>query len=224
MFLFVRSWRFPCLLCSFLTLISCTYSSKATRRLYQQALHKKPYDVIIVPGVPFENGQWEQVMKGRVYWSKFLYDRGVARNIIYSGNAVYSPYAEGQIMAMYAIALGIPKEHVYSEVKAQHSTENVYYSYRLARKLGFKSIAVASDPFQTHMIRRFTRRKVSPDIGLIPMVEDSVKAMESEMKDPVIDPAPAYRNDFIPLTKREGFWKRWRGTRGKNIDSTAYAQ
>lgn len=173
MFSFVRSWWFLCLLCPFLMLISCTYSSKATRRLYRQALRKKPYDVVIVPGVPFENGQWGRVMKVRVYWSKFLYDHGVARNIIYSGNAVYTPYAEGQIMAMYAIALGIPKEHVYSEVRAEHSTENVYYSYQLARKLGFRSMALASDPSQTHLLRKFTRKKVSADIDLIPMVEDS---------------------------------------------------
>ncbi|MDP4251461.1 MAG: YdcF family protein [Bacteroidota bacterium] len=220
--LFVRSWRFPCLLCPFLTLLSCSYSSRETRKLYQQALQKKPYDVIIVPGVPFENGQWSRVMKGRIYWSKFLYDHGIARNIIYSGSAVYTPYTEGEIMALYAISLGIPKEHIYSETRAQHSTENVYYAYRLARKMGFKTVALASDPFQTHMLRKFTRKKVSAGIGLIPMVEDSLKAMEPEMKDPVIDPQSAYRKDFISITKRENFWQRWRGTLGRNIKSTAY--
>ena len=29
------------------------------------------FDVIIVPGVPFENNQWRPgIMKGRVYWSE----------------------------------------------------------------------------------------------------------------------------------------------------------
>jgi len=202
----------------FLSLISCAYSSKATKKLYRQALEKKPYDVIIVPGVPFENGKWGRVMKGRIYWSKYLYDQGLTRNIIYSGSDVYSPYVEGEIMAAYAVALGIPKEHIFSETRAEHSTGNVYYSYLLARKLGFKKIALASDPFQTRMLRRFTRKKVSDSIDLIPMVEEHLRKMEPEMTDPVINAEPAYRKDFVSLKKREGFWKRLRGTLGKNID------
>jgi uncharacterized SAM-binding protein YcdF (DUF218 family) len=222
MTLFNRSWSYPCLFCPILTLFSCSFSSKATKRLYQQALERKPYDAIIVPGAPFENGQWSQVMKGRIYWSKFLFDHGIALNIIYSGAAVYSPYVEGEIMAQYALALGIPKEHVYSETHAEHSTENVYYGYKLARKLGFKTIALASDPFQTRLLRKFTRKRVNADIGLIPMVEDSLLAMEPQMKDPIINTEGAYRKDFVSIKKREGFWKRWRGTFGKNLDSTVY--
>lgn len=181
-----------------------------------------PYDVIIVPGVPFNDGRWSRVMKGRVYWSKLLFDEGIAKNIIYSGSAVYSPYEEGKIMAAYAVALGIPAEHVFSEVRAEHSSENVWYSSRLARNLGFRRIAVASDPFQTKMLRRFAKRKVSADIGLIPIVEDSLKAMESSMTDPEIDPSPAFRKNFVNIKKREGLFTRLRGTLGKNIDSTAY--
>src|SRR6185437_15788419 len=115
-----------CIFCPILTLISCSFSSKATKKLYQQALEKKPYDVIIVPGVPFQNGLWDRVMKGRVYWSKYLFERGITRNIIYSGSDVYTPYVEGEIMALYAVALGIPKAHVFSETRAEHSTGNVY--------------------------------------------------------------------------------------------------
>jgi uncharacterized SAM-binding protein YcdF (DUF218 family) len=216
--------KIPCLYCPLLTLLSCSYSSRATKELYQEALKHKPYDAIIVPGVPFENGQWSRVMKGRIYWSKFLYDRGVTRNIIYSGSAVYSPYVEGEIMALYTVALGVPKEHVFSETHAEHSTENVYYSYKLARNLGFRKIALASDPFQTRMLRNFVRRKVDPSVAMIPMVEDSLRAMEPEMRDPVIDPAPAFRKDFVSLKKRQGLLKRIWGTLGKNIDSTLYPQ
>ncbi len=213
-----NSWTIPCIFCPILTLFSCSFSSRATKKLYQQALQKKPFDVIIVPGSPFESGQWSRTMKGRIYWSKFLYDRGITRNIIYSGAAVYSPYVEAEIMAQYAVALGIPREHVYCETRAEHSTENVYYSYKLAVKLGFKTIAIASDPFQTRLLRRFTRRKVSGAVALIPMVMDSMALLEPEMKDPEINPEKAYQEDFINIKKREGIWKRWRGTLGKNID------
>ena len=209
-----------CIFCPILTLISCSFSSKATKKLYQQAQEKKPYDVIIVPGIPFENGRWGRVMKGRIYWSKYLFDQGVTRNIIYSGSDVYTPYVEGEVMALYAEALGIPKAHIFSETRAEHSTGNVYYSYKLALSLGFKKIALASDPFQTRMLRKFTRKKVSASIDLIPMVEDYLPTKETEMKDPVINPGSAYRENFISLKKREGFWKRLRGTLGKNIDRT----
>lgn len=180
------------------------------------------FDAIIVPGVPFENNQWSRVMKGRVYWSKYLYDKGIAKNIIYSGSAVYSPYYEGKIMALYAEALGIPKAHIYTEIKAEHSTENIYYSYKLAKKLGFNRIALASDPFQTKLLRKYVRKRFDPAIALIPFVVDTLVVIEPGMTDPPIDYQQAFNKNFISIKKREGFWKRWRGTRGKNIDMKAY--
>jgi hypothetical protein len=180
------------------------------------------YDMVVVPGVPFENGIWSPYMKARVYWSKFLYDKGIAKNIMYSGSAVYSPYYEGEIMALYAIAIGIPKEHVFTETKAEHSTENIYYSYKKAKKLGFKRIALASDDFQTKSLRRFIYKIISPDVGIIPIVNDSLKAMVPMMTDPKIDYQQAFVKNFISLPERENFWKRLRGTRGLNVDTNAY--
>jgi hypothetical protein len=200
---------------------ACSYSSKASKKLLKQSVNKQ-YDIIIVPGVPFENEKWSRVMKGRVYWSKYLYDNGIAKNVMYSGSSVYTPYYEASIMALYAEAIGIPKKNIFTETKAEHSTENIYYSYKKAKKLGFNKIALASDPFQTKMLRRFVRKKVSDEVGLIPMVIDTMKTMETGMSDPVIDFKQAYNKDFIPLVKRENFWKRLRGTRGLNLDTTAY--
>ncbi len=185
-------------------------------------MQEEPYDLIVVPGVPFENGEWSRIMKFRVYWSKFLYDKGIAKNVMYSGSSVYTPYYEASIMAMYAHALGIPKENIYEETKAEHSTENIYYSYKKAKKLGFKRIALASDPFQTKMLKKFTRRKVGEEVGLLPMVFDTINAMMPTMVDPAIDPAPAFVPNFVPLTERETFWQRFRGTRGLRLDEQAY--
>jgi uncharacterized SAM-binding protein YcdF (DUF218 family) len=204
-----------------LTMHSCSFSSKATKRLLKESV-KAPFDIVVVPGVPFENGLWSRTMKGRVYWAKYLYDNGITKNIIFSGAAVYTPYYEAKIMALYAEALGIPKENIFAETKAEHSTENIYYAYKKAKKLGFARIGLASDPFQTKMLRRFSRKRVSADIGLVPFVTDTLKVIEPSMTDPVIDPQQAFDKDFIPLTVRQGFWKRLRGTMGKNIDRKAY--
>ena len=200
---------------------SCSFSSKTTRRLFKESANEQ-YDLIIVPGVPFENGTWSRVMKGRVYWSKYLYDKGIAKNIMYSGNSVYTPYYEAEIMAMYAEAIGIPKANIYTETKAEHSTENVYYSYKKAKKLGFSKIALATDPFQAKLLRRFTREKVSPDVKLIPFVVDTLRTIEPDMVDPVINPEQAFNKNFVSITTRQTFWQRFRGTRGLTLDTTAY--
>jgi hypothetical protein len=161
-------------------------------------------------------------MKARVYWSKYLYERGMAKNIMYSGSSVYSPYYEAEIMALYAQALGIPQKSIFTETRAEHSTENIYYSYRKAKLLGFKKIALASDPFQTKLLRRYTRKRVSREVKLIPIVIDTLRMMEPQMTDPVIDYRQAFNKNFVSILKRENFWKRLRGTRGRNVDTTAY--
>jgi uncharacterized SAM-binding protein YcdF (DUF218 family) len=200
---------------------ACTFSPKMQKKLFAK-IENKQFDIIIVPGIPFENNQWDTIMKGRVYWAKYLFDKGIAKNIIFSGAAVYSPYYEAKIMALYAEALGIPKEHIFTETKAEHTTENVYYSYKLAKKLGFNSMAFASDPFQTKLMRRYIRKKISDSIPVIPFVVDTLKIIATTMIDPVIDYKLAFKENFISLKKRENVWKRWRGTRGKNVDAKVY--
>jgi uncharacterized SAM-binding protein YcdF (DUF218 family) len=202
-------------------LYSCSFSSRATKRLFDKA-SSKSYDVIIVPGAPFEDSLWGRTVKGRVYWSKFLFDKGISKNIMYSGSSVYTPYYEAVIMALYAEAIGIPAEHIFTETKAEHSTENIIYSYKKAKQLGFEKIAVASDPFQTKLLRRYIRKRVSKEIDLIPFVVDTLKKIEPLMIDPVIEHQLALDKDFVSLKQREGFWKRLRGTRGLNVDTTLY--
>ncbi|KXK47083.1 MAG: hypothetical protein FNNCIFGK_02024 [Bacteroidia bacterium] len=201
---------------------SCYFNSRKAAGLLKDA-EKKTYDIIVVPGVPLVNGQWSDVMKARVYWSKYLFDKGIARNIMYSGSSVYTPYKEGEVMAMYAKAIGIPAEHIFTETKAEHSTENIYYSYKKAKKLGFNTVALASDPFQSKLLKSFIKRKVSREVGIIPFIADTLRAMQPTMTDPVLDFSALKVENFTALPEREGFWKRFRGTRGHNIDKNAYS-
>ncbi len=180
------------------------------------------YDIIVVPGVPLEGGTWTPTMKARVYWSKYLFEKGIAKNIMYSGSAVYTPYYEGKVMAMFAEAIGIPKENIFTETKAEHSTENIYYSYKKAWKLGFRKMALASDPFQTKLLRRFTRKRVSEDVALIPIVYDTLRSLEPKMINPKINSEDAFDKDFISIMERETFWQRFKGTRGLQLDKDAY--
>lgn len=203
------------LLFTTLLLSSCTFFRPGPTKLYSLALKAAPFDVIIVPGVPFDGSKWSMAMKGRVIWADYLYKQGIAKNIIFSGGAVYSPYVEGKIMALYAEALGTPKEHVFIEDKAEHSTENIYNSYLLARKLGFTKIAVASDPFQSNLLMRFTKRRFKLPITHIPYLISTLSTIDDV--DPAIDPVSAFVENFKSIVETQSKWHRFRGTRGKNI-------
>jgi uncharacterized SAM-binding protein YcdF (DUF218 family) len=196
---------------------SCVFFGPSEKKLYSLAEIKKPYDVIIVPGVPFDSvlGDWNFAMKGRVYWSAYLYEKGIAKNIIYSGAAVYTPYVEAEIMRMFGEQLGIPAEHIYVETKAEHSTENVYYSYYLAKNLGFEKIAIATDPFQAKMLKGYPG-KIKLKIDFIPFVMDSLRTMEkkSSIK---IDAEKAKMKGFSSIADRQSRFKRIWGTLGKNV-------
>lgn len=198
------------------SLCGCVSYRKRPTRLYEDVLSKKTtFDAGIVPGVPFKNGEWDTVMKGRVIWAVQLFRQGVIRNIIFSGGAVYSPYYEARIMGLYAQQLGIPETHIFYETRAEHSTENVFFSYQIARQQGFKSVALVTDPFQSSMIKGFTRRRFGTRVVHIPFMVDTVKKYNHI--DPVIDPAPAYVQPFRSILDREGFFRRFRGTLGAFI-------
>jgi hypothetical protein len=118
-------------------------------------------------------------------------------------------------MKTYADSMGVPANHTFAETKAEHSTENVWNSMRMARRMGFNKIALATDPFQTKMIGGFLR-KHAKGLAKIPI---NFKQLNSDSYTlPVIDPtACAAPKTFVALPEREGFFKRLRGTFGKNI-------
>ena len=190
-------------------LVSC----KSPEKIYAANIKDAPYDAIIVPGVPYDTA-WSRTMKGRVLWSYHLYKNGIAKNIIYSGSAVYTPYVESRIMAEYAKALGIPETHIFTEENAEHSTENLSYSLAIAQAKGFENIALATDPYQNAMLQSFGRRK-NLSVTFLPFITDTLE--QYSHIDVVIDPAPAYRQNFVALPDREGFFKRLMGTLGFNV-------
>lgn len=131
----------------FLLLNACSLNKRIALQK-EKALNKAPYDVLIIPGYPYKANSHKELFAIRIYWAKDLYDKGITKNIIFSGNAVHSPYYEGKTMRLFAIKLGIPAEHIYTENEALHTNENVTNGKKLAKKLGFENIAYATDPFQ----------------------------------------------------------------------------
>ncbi len=192
-------------------------SSKSQEHYIEQVKELKHYDVIIVPGVPYKDPTLEIVLKARILWAKYLFDNNIARNIIFSGAAVYNPYIEGVVMRIYADSLHIPSSHTFSETRAEHSTENIYYSLLMARQLGFKKIAVATDRYQAIVIKKFMGKNC-PDVEMALIEYKKIDLITAPW--PEIDPSSACVDNFISLTMRESPIKRFMGTLGKNINYT----
>lgn len=200
-----------------LYMAGCISVSKGPHKAYNEVVkHDVTFDAIIVPGIPFENGRWDTIMKARVLWAYILFKNGVTRNIIFSGNAVYSPYNEAKVMGLYAQKLGVPANNIFYETRARHSTENVFYSYLVAKKNNFKVVALATDPFQSALLRSFTRARFATPIYHLPFVVDSLRKYDHI--EPVINPEGAKADDFTSITSEESRLKRLFGTLGNDIE------
>jgi uncharacterized SAM-binding protein YcdF (DUF218 family) len=187
---------------------------RSSEKAFQEGLKDQPYDVVIVPGFPYNGQNWDRVLKMRIHWARFLFEKGYTRNVIFSGSAVATPYVESRVMATYARALGIPAGNIFVEEKAEHSTENVYYSFCMARNMGFKKIALATDPYQNSYMRKFARKFELP-INFLPTVLDTLRVLE--MPEPQISLANTMQKDFVKLSDRESFFQRFKGTMGRYI-------
>ncbi len=198
---------------------SCVSYKKRPERLFREVIDKGlTFDAGIVPGYPFDGQKWDTIVKGRVLWAKFLYDKGIIRNIIFSGAAVYSPYYEAIIMGLYAEAIGIPANHIFYDTLAQHSTENIFYAYQIARKQGFKNLALVTDPVQSSLTKRFTKRRFGTKIYHIPFLSDTL--IKLNHVNPVIDPSSAFKKNFVSIKDEEKKFRRFRGTLGAFIPWT----
>ena len=65
-------------------------------------------------------------------------------------------------------------------------------------------------------------KNVSKDIASIPIDFTIIKSMKSIMVTPNIDKEKAFDENFVSITERESFMKRFRGTLGKNLNKTYY--
>lgn len=189
--------------------------AKVAERMTAQHLPQAPYDAIVVPGIAYDTTkQQTNGFNARIIWAKMLYDRGITKNIIFSGNACYSPYVEGTTMKLIAEKMGVPANHVFAETHAEHGKENVYYGWLLAQQLGFKKVALAADPYQAFFLEGFIQTNM-PDMGILPMSVDTLKKLYQPV--PAIDATPAYVPNFVPLNKRESFSTRIKHTNHNNL-------
>lgn len=196
---------------------ACFLFKPSAAKMNRRALRAhKQYDAVIVPGIQFVEPAWDKVLQLRLIWAKHLYDKGITKNIITSGTSVYTPYVEAKIMAEYLVAMGVPREHILIEDKAEHSTENLWYGYKLAKEKGFKAIALCSDPFQSKMLYRFAKKRTKREVYFLPALFDTMRGLPHDT--PVINYKALKIENFVPITQKCTKWQRFKGTMGRNIN------
>ena len=180
---------------------SCIIKNIANKTFSQNAA-KEPYDVVIVPGIPYHPSNTNILYKARLLWAKSLFDRGIAKNIIFSGAAVHTPYEEAISMKLIAQKLGVPCDNIFIERNAESSLQNIAYGKKLAQTMGFERIAVATDPFQMIYLKQYLSKN-EPDIAKLTMNLDSLKTWyKNKTTLPSINTSIAYVEDFVPLKDR----------------------
>ncbi|MEO6954366.1 MAG: YdcF family protein [Polyangia bacterium] len=117
----------------------------AVGHLEQHGAPTQPFDMVIVPGCPSQDdGRLSRCQVARALWAAVLWERGWAKGFITSGSDVHTPYVEAEAIAQVMTALGVPADRIWLEGDALHTDENMFYSLRIARSLGARTIGVAS--------------------------------------------------------------------------------
>jgi hypothetical protein len=172
-----------------------------TSRLELRDAPRTPFDVVIVPGCPSEEGgRLSRCQMSRALWAARLWDRKWANHFITSGSAVHSPYVEAEALAAALAALGVPADRIFLESNALHTDENMFYSLQIARAQGFRTVAVASDgaAWGCRMLLDWGQecRSFTTDRSWVKARHREVAGVLEKV---VTAPAP----DFVPLRERE---------------------
>lgn len=197
----------------FVIFSSCVSVYIIPAKQYNYAKTHGPFDAIIVPGIPYNEAEgWDSIMKMRVLWSVYLYKQGITKNIIYTGSSVYTPYFESEIMRLYAIKLGVDSNHIFTEIEAKHGVENLYYSYKMGKEMGFENLAVATDPGQNLQIAYYGK-PMSSFVDFVPAVLSKISF--SDYDTIFINPASAFNNNFVPYIDNLSIKERLKRSAGK---------
>ncbi|AFL88207.1 hypothetical protein Terro_1917 [Terriglobus roseus DSM 18391] len=106
------------------------------------------FDTLIVLGTPAKaDGTPSVELRERIDESVREYKAGVAQHVIMTGGPAHNSYVEGQVMADYAAAEGVPREAIVIEGKAKDTIQNIWYSHAIMADHGWHSAEVISSPY-----------------------------------------------------------------------------
>jgi hypothetical protein len=191
------------LLLHLVPLAQCGCSLSRAGRYEVRGVPAPPFDAVIIPGCPSAaDGALSTCQMRRAAWGALLYQRGYARHFITSGAAVHSPYVEAEALAAALHALGVPEARIYLEPQALHTDENMYNAMRLARRLHWRRLAVASD--RGHALGGCEMlASWSQPCHVLSIDNDDLRPFLSAQRQRLLGVRTARVSPFIPLAERE---------------------
>jgi hypothetical protein len=132
----------------------------------------QPHDVIMVLGCPNDDtGAPSSCQTQRADTAVGLRDDGYGDEFIVSGAAVHNQWVEAQTLHDLLIERGVPDDHIFLDVLAEHTDENIYYSTQIMLQHGWKSALVVSDD-PGHLVMTATcDSNCCVDLGRLTVVE-----------------------------------------------------
>ena len=111
-----------------------------------------PADVIIVLGAAAYDRNPSPVFKERIRHGIDLYQRGFAKQLIFTGGfGNGARYSESQVARSYALKRGVPAEAILIETQSRTTRQNLQEAVTLMQARQYRRALIVSDPL--HMAR-----------------------------------------------------------------------
>ncbi|MDR6841872.1 uncharacterized SAM-binding protein YcdF (DUF218 family) [Pseudoxanthomonas sacheonensis] len=111
-----------------------------------------PADVIIVLGAAAYDKNPSPVFKERIRHGIDLYQRGLAKQLIFTGGfGNGARFSESQVARSYALKRGVPPQAILIETESRTTRQNLQQAAALMKAHKFKRALIVSDPL--HMAR-----------------------------------------------------------------------
>src|ERR1700678_2244727 len=105
------------------------------------------FDTIIVLGYPANpDGTPSSEQRERTLEGVREFKAGVAPHLIFTGGPAHNQFVEAHVMAVLALAQGVPPEAISEEGQAQNTIQNIFYSQRIMATHNWTSAEVVSSP------------------------------------------------------------------------------
>src|ERR1700678_2529662 len=105
------------------------------------------FDTIIILGTPANpDGTPSPEQRERTLEGVREFKAGIAPHLILTGGPAHNQFVEAHVMAVLAIAQGVPAEAVIEEGQAQNTIQNIFYSQRIMATHQWTSAEVISSP------------------------------------------------------------------------------
>lgn len=114
-----------------------------------------PSDAIVVLGARVQpDGSPSPTLKARAEHAATLFNRGLAKTVIFSGGVGDYGASEAAVARDVVLTLGVPSQACLLEEDSHSTKQNAQFTARLMRKHSLKSVIVVTDPSHLRRAKR----------------------------------------------------------------------